>query len=272
MGRYGDMHLPLQLLDRLAMIERQGAAPDSMPGFNSELADPLTGHYLLGHGYRVYNPVLMRFNSPDSLSPFAEGGINTYAYCAGDPVNHSDRSGHAVDDQVRSFLWIGLGLFGAAWGVKLAVPSIRKVLAGGATASVKLAAVGAAGQLSASATFTVSRVIAAADPDSPVADPLMWAAIALAAPSLGSRVSSFYVGRREGRLQAAAVAGRKAVQQKQAKWHQGLERRVNRQNALSPAQKRQALALLPWLKALSRQAGPSVQSTAASVRGYWLPT
>ncbi len=67
----------------------------SLLGFNGEHRDPVTGHYLLGNGYRAYNPMLMRFNSPDSLSPFGEGGINGYAYCAGDPVNRSDPTGHS---------------------------------------------------------------------------------------------------------------------------------------------------------------------------------
>ncbi|MGP5569518.1 RHS repeat-associated core domain-containing protein [Pseudomonas helleri] len=62
-------------------------------GFNGEAHDPLTGHYLLGNGHRAYNPVLMRFNSPDTLSPFGKGGLNAYAYCSGDPVNRSDPSG-----------------------------------------------------------------------------------------------------------------------------------------------------------------------------------
>ena len=62
--------------------------------FNGERPDPMTGHYLLGNGYRTYNPTLMRFNSPDSLSPFSKGGINTYAYCKGDPINFNDPSGH----------------------------------------------------------------------------------------------------------------------------------------------------------------------------------
>jgi RHS repeat-associated protein len=66
----------------------------SLLGFNGEHRDPVTGHYLLGNGYRAFNPVVMRFNSPDSLSPFVEGGINAYAYCAGDPVNLVDPSGH----------------------------------------------------------------------------------------------------------------------------------------------------------------------------------
>ena len=41
----------------------------SLLGFNGERADPMTGHYLLGNGYRAFNPVLMRFNRPDSRSP-----------------------------------------------------------------------------------------------------------------------------------------------------------------------------------------------------------
>jgi RHS repeat-associated protein len=68
----------------------------SLLGFNGEHRDPVTGHYLLGNGYRAFNPVLMRFNSPDSLSPFDEGGINAYAYCAGDPVNLVDPTGHSL--------------------------------------------------------------------------------------------------------------------------------------------------------------------------------
>jgi RHS repeat-associated protein len=66
----------------------------SLLGFNGERPDPVTGHYLLGNGYRAFNPVLMRFNSPDNLSPFGKGGLNGYGYCAGDPVNRSDPTGH----------------------------------------------------------------------------------------------------------------------------------------------------------------------------------
>lgn len=64
-------------------------------GFNGQRLEPRTGHYLLGSGYRAYNPVLMHFNNPDALSPFARGGLNAYAYCLGDPVNLLDPDGHA---------------------------------------------------------------------------------------------------------------------------------------------------------------------------------
>lgn len=67
--------------------------PLSLLGFNGEQPDPLTGHYLLGNGYRAYNPVLMRFNSSDSFSPFGDGGLNAYAYVLGDPVNRVDPTG-----------------------------------------------------------------------------------------------------------------------------------------------------------------------------------
>ena len=69
------------------------SGPPSL-GYNGERFETLTGHYLLGNGYRAYNPVLMRFNSPDSLSPFGRGGINAYVYCGADPVNRVDPSGH----------------------------------------------------------------------------------------------------------------------------------------------------------------------------------
>lgn len=65
----------------------------SLLGFNGEQPDPVTRHYLLGKGYRAFNPVLMRFNTPDYLSPFAEGGLNCYGYCWGDPVNLNDPTG-----------------------------------------------------------------------------------------------------------------------------------------------------------------------------------
>lgn len=49
--------------------------------------------YLLGNGHRLFNPVLMRFYSADSWSPFGKGGLNAYAYCSNDPINRSDPSG-----------------------------------------------------------------------------------------------------------------------------------------------------------------------------------
>jgi RHS repeat-associated protein len=81
-----------------------GSGLVSLLGYNGEHRDPITGHYLLGNGYRAFNPVLMRFNNPDSLSPFDEGGINAYAYCAGDPVNLVDPTGHSLFSVIAQVL------------------------------------------------------------------------------------------------------------------------------------------------------------------------
>ncbi|MBC3414200.1 RHS repeat-associated core domain-containing protein [Pseudomonas sp. SWRI51] len=62
-------------------------------GFNGQWLYAELGGYLLGSGHRLYSPILMRFTTADDLSPFAQGGLNAYAYCAGDPVNRVDPSG-----------------------------------------------------------------------------------------------------------------------------------------------------------------------------------
>ncbi|HBH7050626.1 TPA: RHS repeat-associated core domain-containing protein [Morganella morganii] len=115
-----------------------GNPVDLLPGFNGERCDPVSGSYHLGNGYRAYNPVLMRFNCPDSLSPFGEGGINPYAYCAGDPVNFTDPSGHmrtgagmAIVAGVAGILaafTAGLSLYAAS------VPAIMGVISGSMSA------------------------------------------------------------------------------------------------------------------------------------------
>jgi len=70
-------------------------SPRTVNGFNGETIDPQTHNYLLGLGYRAFNPALFRFHNPDILSPFQAGGLNAYAYCEGDPVNRADPTGHS---------------------------------------------------------------------------------------------------------------------------------------------------------------------------------
>jgi RHS repeat-associated protein len=91
----------------IGLFSTQGLAPTAfspwghaeattgmLAGFKGEYLDPVTTCYLLGRGYRSYTPTLMRFASPDSLSPLGAGGINAYSYLAGDPVNANDPTGH----------------------------------------------------------------------------------------------------------------------------------------------------------------------------------
>ncbi|SDI76510.1 RHS repeat-associated core domain-containing protein [Pseudomonas abietaniphila] len=89
--------------------EQTGDEPlQSLMAFNGEVRDAIGGWYLLGKGYRAYNPTLMRFHSPDSLSPFGAGGVNPYVYCLSDPINAVDPSGHSL----KSWIGVGLGAIG----------------------------------------------------------------------------------------------------------------------------------------------------------------
>ncbi|MBA1187464.1 hypothetical protein G7Z99_00175 [Pseudomonas entomophila] len=82
----------------------------SLLAFNGEACEPAfdqqpAGWYLLGRGYRAYNPGLMRFHSPDSLAPEVSG-INPYVYVLGNPVNWQDPTGHygeALNDPLPGY-------------------------------------------------------------------------------------------------------------------------------------------------------------------------
>ena len=82
-------------------------------GYTGAYCDPVTSVYSLGNGYRVYLPELMRFAAPDDWSPFGKGGVNPYLYSSGDPINHSDPSGH-----ISVFAWAGI--VGGALGIAAA--------------------------------------------------------------------------------------------------------------------------------------------------------
>ena len=102
------------------------------PAFNGELLDSASGCYLLGASHhRPYSPTLGMFLAPDSLSPFADGGLNAYAYCEGDPINRSDPSG-------QFWKWIVAGI-----AVVAAVATLGVMAAAGAAALTASAVVGA---------------------------------------------------------------------------------------------------------------------------------
>jgi len=92
----------------LAVLEKQCTAPQAyLPfgyskiteqtniGFTGQLRDSVSGNYLLGNGKVLYNTLTMCRNRADELSPFGAGGINSYSYSEGDPVNFFDPSGHS---------------------------------------------------------------------------------------------------------------------------------------------------------------------------------
>ncbi|MED7955047.1 RHS repeat-associated core domain-containing protein [Streptomyces sp. BE303] len=114
--------------------ERPVGGADSLLGFTGQRSDPMTGWYHLGNGARAYDPVLLRFTTPDALSPFGAGGVNPYAYCAGDPVNRVDPSGHL---SWQAWLGIGLGIAGLALAAVTGGMAI--VAAGGVMAAISAA-------------------------------------------------------------------------------------------------------------------------------------
>jgi RHS repeat-associated protein len=84
--------------------------------FNGEYCELVSAQYLLGNGYRSYEPILMRFRSPDTYSPFDKGGLNAYCYVNGDPVNYSDPTGKSL-----------LGKVGRALGLVKRVKTVSAV-------------------------------------------------------------------------------------------------------------------------------------------------
>lgn len=113
-------------------------------GFNGQRVDPVSQCYHLGNGARSYNPVLMRFNSPDSLSPFGAGGINPYTYCLGDPINRSDPSGHiSVLGTTTSIIGLVLGalsIFAGGAGIATIALSLASLGTGAASVGLEISA------------------------------------------------------------------------------------------------------------------------------------
>ncbi|WP_197513506.1 RHS repeat-associated core domain-containing protein [Bordetella bronchialis] len=93
--------------------------------------DPVTAYYNLGNGSRSYLPYLMRFCAPDVRSPFGVGGVNTYAYCKGDPINYADPDGHVPVASLESLAARAAlrAMEGASEKVSLPVHEIEKDLA-----------------------------------------------------------------------------------------------------------------------------------------------
>ncbi|MFW0758626.1 RHS repeat-associated core domain-containing protein [Pseudomonas sp. H11T01] len=171
----------------------------SLLGFNGERPDPVTGHYLLGNGHRAFNPVLMRFNSPDRLSPFGQGGLNPYAYCLGDPVNRSDPTGQFTR-LVTSFFNLGSSRF----TLSSAIPfkTAKDALQWGAVGHLPLKyTVGAASSVIVGTTSVLSAItgiasaVAAITKDSEAARDLGFISLGLAGVTIAARLGSYWVAR-----------------------------------------------------------------------------
>jgi RHS repeat-associated protein len=174
-------------------------AMQSPLAFNGEVRDEVSGWYLLGQGYRAYNPGLMRFHSPDSLSPFGSGGVNPYTYCLGNPIAMRDPTGHESigwsgrlrrpDEDTTPGLgsggagidgWVGvaLGALFVVWGV------VSLVGSAGTAAPLSLALMAAGTGLAAGST--AASAVAAVNGDEDAARWGMYLGIASIVPTVGA--------------------------------------------------------------------------------------
>ncbi|MCU6275499.1 RHS repeat protein [Morganella morganii] len=189
-----------------------GNPVDLLPGFNGERCDPVSGSYHLGNGYRAYNPVLMRFNCPDNLSPFGEGGINPYAYCAGDPVNFTDPSGH-MSTSAGVAIGVGIaGLFAAVFTAGASLVATTIAMAATSTiatgASISTLGVVSAAVGSVSVTSLVIGGLAAVSDVTAIASGATEKSNPQASSVLGWTSLSFGIAAMAG---VTAVAGKQAM-------------------------------------------------------------
>ncbi|TCP69980.1 RHS repeat-associated protein [Pseudomonas putida] len=168
-------------------------------GFNGEARERALGWYLLGRGYRAYNPVLMRFHSPDELYPEA-AGINPYSYCGGNPVNWRDPSGHVGERYSMELPYIPptpapkpkkdwRSWLGVALGAVFVVVSLIFLPPVGFT----LAFAAGASSLGLDIASTAASAVAAANGDETANNWAFWLGIASAVSTLGIMAMSRFM-------------------------------------------------------------------------------
>ncbi|WP_080419805.1 RHS repeat domain-containing protein [Burkholderia ubonensis] len=191
----------------------------SLIGYAGESRDAISGCYLPG-SYRPYDPELMMFLAPDSESPFGSGGLNRYAYCAGDPVNRIDPDGHSFWKWLIAGVGIALGALGTIASLGAAAPA----LAGGIAALTVSGALSVASATLGAVSLTtgVASMILEATGNESAAGILGWislgtgiaSAVTGLAPAAGKAVDKFgkFVGRWQHKLQhAGGVPGTPAT-------------------------------------------------------------
>jgi len=169
-----------------------------LPGFNGEHLDPVSQTYHLGNGYRTYNPTLMRFNAPDSWSPFGSGGLNQYAYCEGDPINRSDPSGHMSSGAAMG-IGIGLGILGLLGAVFTFGQSIAAAAAAEAALTASMAADILATGLGVAASVTNIASTATRESDLEASQVLGWISLGLGIASFATHTADSIGSKFKGR-------------------------------------------------------------------------
>lgn len=190
---YGDTKIPLDDGKARTMADLQ------LPAFNGQRLDAAIRLYFLGNGRRAYDPELMMFLQADPLSPFDEGGINSYAYCAGNPINLMDPSG--LWPSWLKWLLTGAALVLSIVTVGFGAPALAAAVAGGAakmaiaskTAILVGAGLGVVGGTLSTAALGVAEVDKAMGWDrSNHINNLGWAAFGFSIASLAVGVGGAY--------------------------------------------------------------------------------
>ncbi|AZF30498.1 hypothetical protein C4J89_1007 [Pseudomonas sp. R4-35-07] len=163
---YGDAKIPLDDGKTRTMADLQ------LPAYNGQRLDAAINLYFLGNGLRAYDPEMMMFLQPDPLSPFEEGGDNSYGYCACNPINLVDPNGMwpswlkwaltgvalALSVVTLGFGAVGLAAAVAAYGAK----SVAMGLAAGLATATAVAAPAVAGTLAGTAIAAAAAAATAA--------------------------------------------------------------------------------------------------------------
>lgn len=154
----------------------QGETPATRgyPAFNGQRREEDTGWYLLGNGYRAFNPALHRFHNPDSFSPFNGAGVNPYMYCSGDPINFSDPTGHLSSSGWAS---IGVGLAFTVLGI--AITALSGGSATGAYAASVSSVLSVTAAIGSAATGAAAVVLGESSDQQGAAQVLGWISMGL---------------------------------------------------------------------------------------------
>lgn len=173
-------------------------------GFKGEPQNAL-GLYHLGNGYRLYDPLLQRFQAPDDWSPFGEGGPAAYVFCNGDPVNYCDPQGHqrvAQFSRLETAPWMYSAEFNIA-------TSVLGVLAAPFTAGGSLAlAIGLTGLAAVTAAFDIASTLLK-DSDPELSKIFGYVGMAMGAMDAGGGIAAAFgnapgvIGRSGNRASAA---------------------------------------------------------------------
>ncbi|GAB3629503.1 tRNA(Glu)-specific nuclease WapA [Pandoraea terrae] len=191
-------------------------AGQSSLAYNGEPFDIGIKGYLLGNGHhRPYSTTLMCFLAPDSASPFGAGGLNAYAYCAGDPVNYTDPSGHMPKwlHITFSVVAIAAAVISAVAGVYAALPALAVWKASGFGAVALSGHLGiasaATGTLSAGAA--IGEAIASESGNEGAANVLTYISGGLGLVSAATGAASGFIMGREAIRQRTTAIQRRAI-------------------------------------------------------------